>query len=420
MSRQNKLRRLIVESLENRSMMAADCHNVFTPLDVNDDSNVTPSDALMVINELNSADRTVQDPVTEGYVDVTDDGIITPSDALKVINWLNNRDANSTVPDSGWTRVEGQGSERMGVKVTTNSDGSVDLEVRVQNAESNGTHPVFLQDKLIGSVETDSRGRGILKLDGSADLANRLPEILLDGQQAATLVVDSVATVDLKGEGERNSTRSQENRLISQSNVFTTSLTNSAGQRIGEVVYGTLGDRSFLGVYARGLTAGQSYDVVIDGVIVSSSNANAAGVIATRINPAEVTAFPTIQTGSKISVGDYSGEFKSLSERVQIPRNIYVANLTGNRLFGGLEMEVSQDRTVIRLVLGRVEKNTTFDLSIDGVKIAQVTSNARGAIEYRFDSKSGASLLAQLPTLTADSVVSIGSIASGKLIKLTR
>ena len=259
-----------------------------------------------------------------------------------------------------------------------------------------------------------------MKLDGSADLANRLPEILLDGQQAATLVVDSVATVDLKGEGERNSTRSQENRLISQSNVFTTSLTNSAGQRIGEVVYGTLGDRSFLGVYARGLTAGQSYDIVIDGVIVSSANANAAGVIATRINPAEVTAFPTIQTGSKISVGDYSGEFKSLSERVQIPRNIYVANLTGNRLFGGLEMEVSQDRTVIRLVLGRVEKNTTFDLSIDGVKIAQVTSNARGAIEYRFDSKSGASLLAQLPTLTADSVVSIGSIASGKLIKLTR
>ncbi len=43
------------------------------------------------------------------------------------------------------------------------------------------------------------RGRGVLKLDANTDLANRLPEILLDGQPAATLVVDSVATVDLKG-----------------------------------------------------------------------------------------------------------------------------------------------------------------------------------------------------------------------------
>ncbi|MFO0942615.1 MAG: dockerin type I domain-containing protein [Pirellulales bacterium] len=420
MSRSNKLRRLIVESLENRSLMAADCHNLLAPLDVNDDSIVTPSDAVMVINNLNSADRTVQDPSTEGYVDVNDDGNFSPSDALKVINHLNSSDKSTTVPDSGWTKVDGQGRERMGVKVTNNSDGSVDLEVRIQNAEANGEHPVFLQDKLIGTVETDARGRGFLKLDANSDLANRLPEILLDGQQAATLVVDSVATVDLKGEGERNSPRAQENRLISKSNVFTTPLTNAAGERIGEVVYGTLGDRSFLGVYARGLTAGQAYDVVIDGITVSSATANALGVIATKFNPAEISGFPTIQAGSKITVGDYSGEFKSLSERLQIPRNIYVANLTGNRLVGGLEMEISQDRTVIRLVLGRVERNTTFDLNIDGIKIAEVTSNARGTIEYRFDSKTGATLLAEIPTLTSDSKVSIGTLTTGKIIKLNR
>ncbi len=400
--------------------MAADCHNLFAPLDVNDDSNVTPSDALMVINHLNKADRSLQDPATAGFIDVTDDGIVTPTDALQVINSLNRRDGNTTLASSGWTKVEGNGNERVGVKVTRNDDGSVDLEVRVQNADSNDSHPVFLQDKLIGTVQTDARGRGVLKLDANTDLANRLPEILLDGQPAATLVVDSVATVDLKGEGERSSLRSQENRLISQSNVFTTPLTNAAGQRLGEVVYGTLGNNSFLGVYARGLTSGQSYNIVIGNVVVGAATANSLGVIATRINPADVTDFPTIQTGSRISVGSYSGEFKSLSERLQIPRSIYVANLTGNRLFGGLQMEVSEDRTVLRLLLGRVERNTTFDLSIDGVKIAEVRSNNRGFIEYLFDSNSGSTLLADIPSVTSSSVVSVGSIASGKLIKLTR
>lgn len=54
--------------------------------DVNDDNVVTPLDALMIVNELNSADRTRN--IADSY-DVNQDGAITPMDALLVVNTLN-------------------------------------------------------------------------------------------------------------------------------------------------------------------------------------------------------------------------------------------------------------------------------------------------------------------------------------------
>jgi Dockerin type I domain len=55
-------------------------------LDVNKDGNIFPSDALLVINHLNS----LGSPVTPGtYPDVNADANITPQDALLVINYLN-------------------------------------------------------------------------------------------------------------------------------------------------------------------------------------------------------------------------------------------------------------------------------------------------------------------------------------------
>ncbi len=66
-------------------------NNFLFPVDVDDSGTVTPLDALLIINLLNSRglgplDSSVSTPP---FVDVTGDGNITPLDALTVINFLN-------------------------------------------------------------------------------------------------------------------------------------------------------------------------------------------------------------------------------------------------------------------------------------------------------------------------------------------
>ena len=96
--RQSWLKRVLrLESLEKRQVMAADLplfHNDMIPWDVDGDFSVSPLDALIVINRLNtqgSSSLTGQAPTDKSsYVDVTGDNFLSPLDALSVINALNN------------------------------------------------------------------------------------------------------------------------------------------------------------------------------------------------------------------------------------------------------------------------------------------------------------------------------------------
>lgn len=70
-------------------------HNSRKPLDVNADGVVSPIDALLVINYLNTGFNLLPEPkagelAPPPYVDVNQDGRVTPIDALLVINELNN------------------------------------------------------------------------------------------------------------------------------------------------------------------------------------------------------------------------------------------------------------------------------------------------------------------------------------------
>jgi hypothetical protein len=110
LARREFLRRnLMAERLETRSLLAGDVFvsdfwNGARPEDVNADSHISPVDALLVINELNtSGSRTLTGnggeppPIDQGegesqaqaYYDVNNDGYVSPVDALMVINALN-------------------------------------------------------------------------------------------------------------------------------------------------------------------------------------------------------------------------------------------------------------------------------------------------------------------------------------------
>ena len=92
-------RRLRTETLERRQLLAGDIlaahHNYFVPPDVNSDFQITPLDALLVINHMNRYGAGSLEGMDAGgvKVDVDADHQVTPADALRVINALNSGEA---------------------------------------------------------------------------------------------------------------------------------------------------------------------------------------------------------------------------------------------------------------------------------------------------------------------------------------
>jgi hypothetical protein len=97
-------------------------HNPLNPYDVNGDGNVTPLDALVLINHINQHGSGPLLPGTRGlsYLDVLGDGNVAPQDVLLVINQLNRMaalgepggegeaDGPSSVVNGQWAVVSGQ------------------------------------------------------------------------------------------------------------------------------------------------------------------------------------------------------------------------------------------------------------------------------------------------------------------------
>ncbi len=91
--RNNLRRRLVLERLESRALMAVDGfietrHNWLNPSDVNMDGFASPIDALAVIDELNRSDRGIGSSMAM-MADTNNDGFVSPIDALEVIDALN-------------------------------------------------------------------------------------------------------------------------------------------------------------------------------------------------------------------------------------------------------------------------------------------------------------------------------------------
>ncbi|MEI7462695.1 MAG: dockerin type I domain-containing protein [Pirellula sp.] len=91
MKKASNRRSLRIESLESRHLFAIDGlvpHNFLSPEDCDNSGDVSPLDALVVINELNRTDSSPMLDTTK-MLDVDADGSLSPLDALIVINHLN-------------------------------------------------------------------------------------------------------------------------------------------------------------------------------------------------------------------------------------------------------------------------------------------------------------------------------------------
>ena len=87
----SRKRRNLLETLEKRMMLSADWQNPARPNDVNNDLEVSPLDALLVINEVarsGARELGARQHRLERFYDTTADGEISPIDALSVINQI--------------------------------------------------------------------------------------------------------------------------------------------------------------------------------------------------------------------------------------------------------------------------------------------------------------------------------------------
>ena len=99
----SKMRRLMVESLEDRRLLNVDWRNPVDSIDVDDDGTTSPLDALVVINYINASGSgslaTVRDP-SKPYLDVDGDQSVSPLDVLSVINHLNTNGGSRSLAES--------------------------------------------------------------------------------------------------------------------------------------------------------------------------------------------------------------------------------------------------------------------------------------------------------------------------------
>ncbi|HHM12157.1 MAG TPA: chloroperoxidase, partial [Planctomycetaceae bacterium] len=88
--RQRRLRRRVrLEPLESRRLLAADClQNTALPEDVNADDLITVRDALIVIEDLLTRESEGESVGSQFYTDVNGDHVVTSLDALHVIQSL--------------------------------------------------------------------------------------------------------------------------------------------------------------------------------------------------------------------------------------------------------------------------------------------------------------------------------------------
>jgi hypothetical protein len=98
------------ESLESRAMMAGDVacfHNIQLPEDTDGSGDVTPLDALVVINRINNPTAVTNASANDTLPDVDGDSVMTPLDALAVINHLNrNAGSSKVLPSSDVSSTE--------------------------------------------------------------------------------------------------------------------------------------------------------------------------------------------------------------------------------------------------------------------------------------------------------------------------
>ncbi len=200
-NKRDAFRRLTIESLETRRLMTFNWRNAVDSLDVNADGVISPVDALLVVNRLNSSQSRQlpnERPAKDPYLDVTGDYAVSPLDALLVVNLLNS-DVRGRSGQRVLSERAGKIAHESNVTVTLGQDfGARNYRVQIDAAFDTTDQSAALEDLLAVYLVDPANAGTMLLHRGSAGSAI----FTLAGSRAETLpgVVSwdgSILSVDL-------------------------------------------------------------------------------------------------------------------------------------------------------------------------------------------------------------------------------
>jgi hypothetical protein len=205
-----------------------------------------------------------------------------------------------------------------------------ELTVSVAGATTNASLDVSIGGTVVGTLTTDSTGAGKLVLSSDPygteqALPSNFPTSIAAGTAVTvgTLSGTLAASTSTTGSGSGTSTGCGH----SQGTTLSASLSDSTGAGTGTATlttktsYGT--NTTKLTVSVTGATASSSLDVVIDGTTVGTltTDSTGAGTLTLSSNPTGTeqslpSNFPTVNSGSTITIGSLSGTFATSTTSV--------------------------------------------------------------------------------------------------------
>ena len=181
-----RCRRLFLESLEDRQLLAANWRNPVDSLDINNDRQITAFDAIEVVRELNlngTHALPATKPADKAFWDVTGNNQLSAFDAIAVINQLNLHPLGSYSLQEQAGRINAQQS----VTITSGNvqAGTRTYQLKVQpqfdltdtQSASEDIFTVSLFNPLTGTtvIDSGSNGSGMFALRGGhAEVGNGL------------------------------------------------------------------------------------------------------------------------------------------------------------------------------------------------------------------------------------------------------
>lgn len=196
-----------------------------------------------------------------------------------------------------------------------------ELTVSATGATASASLDVSIGGTVVGTLTTDSTGAGTLVLSSDPSgteqaLPSNFPTSIAAGT-AVTVGTLSGSFAASTSTGSNSGTSSGCSH--SQATTLSASLTDSTGTGTGTATLTTkasYGTTTKLTVSVTGATASSSLDVVIDGTTVGTltTDSTGAGTLTLSSNPSGTeqslpSNFPTVNSGSTITVGSLSGTF---------------------------------------------------------------------------------------------------------------
>lgn len=388
-------RPLRFEQLSQRRLLAADCfHNATYPEDVNQDSVVTPVDALMVIRNLmggggRSGGAEGEPGNPSSFMDVNNDQKVTPVDALMVIQELLNPAGPQAA--AGQEAAESEIEFEAALSSTTsaatgeaefsseseNGTTKTEFEVELKGADPDVTYDVTVDGVVVGQVITDANGDGSVAFSDSPEgselaLPADFPAIAegsavdVGGVLTGTFAVPAEDEDDDADEENDDDDTDEDDDASEQDNDAATSVPTGGTQAAGA------------GVSANASSGTGS-------VTAGASGAGAAGAAGTDVELSATLTGPAGIQGK--------AEFES-------------------------EMEDGVMETEFEVEIRGADPNATYDVFVDGTVVGQIQTNSRGRGKLEFSNEvddDGQPFPTGFPSISDGSTITVGSILSGTM-----